>query len=530
MKKRVVCRVWCKVLALSLTVTLATLLFAGCSSNDTAQDAVDVSDETTAAVVDETAVVDEQELKYIFLFIGDGMGFPQASAYSVYQGTVANDFSGTTDEPTIDNIPQAENASFMEFPTVGAVTTYDASKFVTDSASAATAIASGVKTLDGSIGVDVNGESVPTIAEMIKEQKGYKIGIITTVSMNHATPAGFYAHVKSRGELVTIGEQLAESDFDFFGGGGINTKEDEERTAVMEKIAAAGYNIVDTKADILNLSADSGKTYAINEILATEDDITYSVDQEDDDLKLADFVRKGIDVIDNDTGFFMMVEGGKIDWAAHRNDAYTLINEVAELDAAVQEAVNFYNEHPDETLILVVGDHETGGMALGQNTTMYDTYYASMAKQQLSYDTFELEYLENYRENGTTFEAAMVDVKELFGLLMPGDPDAETDDTLLLTETDVEELKEAYESSMIPYDEREITKEYENKYSHYGYEPFQLMITRTVNSKVGIGWTSTAHSGLPVAIYAQGVGREEFDGFIDNTDICNTLKVLTSIE
>lgn len=468
--------------------------------------------------------------KYIFLFIGDGMGFPQASAYGIYQGTKEHNFTGTLAEPTPDNIPQAENASFMQFPTVGAVTTYDASKFVTDSASAATAIASGVKTLDGSIGVDAKGKEIPTIAELLKEQKDYKVGIITSVSLNHATPAGFYAHVKSRSDLVSIGEQLAESDFDFFGGGGINTKEDKEREAIMQKVEESGYTIVNKKNDILGLTNKSGKTVAINEVLASDDDINYSVDQKDDDLKLSDFVRKGIEVIDNEKGFFMMVEGGKIDWAAHYNDAYAAINEVKELEAAVDEAVKFYNEHPDETLILVTGDHETGGMALGQNTTFYDSYYASMDKQQLSYKKFTSEYLEKYREEGTKFEDAMKDIKELFGLLMPGDPDAETDATLLMTDYDVEQLKKAYEVSMIPYDEREITKEYENMYSSYNYEPFQLMITRTVNSKVGIGWSSTAHSALPVAIYGLGNGREMFDGFIDNTDICNNLKILAGVK
>ncbi len=515
-----------KMLALCLALMLAIMSLTACSgkNNDGSTEAVTDSKDTEEK---ETTV---KEPKYIFLFIGDGMGFPQASAYGVYKGTKDHNFTGTLDDPTIDNMPQAENASFMEFPSVGAVTTYDASKFVTDSASAATAIACGVKTLDGSIGVDAQGEKVSSIAEMLKEQKDYKIGIITTVSLNHATPAGFYAHVESRGDLVTIGEQLAESDFDFFGGGGINTKEDEERDAVMTKIEEAGYNVVNTKENIMSLSADSGKTVAINEILDTEDDIHYSIDQQADDLKLSDYVQKGIDVIDNDTGFFMMVEGGKIDWSAHRNDAYTTINEVKELESAVDVAVKFYNEHPEETLILVTGDHETGGMALGQNTTFYNTYYTAMDKQQLSFQVFNTEYLEKYRENSTSFEDAMKDVKEQFGLLMPGDPDAETDDTLLLTEDDVETLREAYDISMIPYDDRELTTEYENKYSSYDYEPFQLMITRIVNSKVGIGWSSTAHSGLPVAIYAQGTGREVFDGFIDNTDICNSLKELTGLK
>lgn len=517
------------VMFLILLLCLATL--AGCNNNaNKASNSPEATDSINETIDDTYESPDSaaKEPKYIFLFIGDGMGFSQASALGIYNGTTEHDFVGTADEPTVDNIPQAENPSFMDFPTVGAVTTYDASKFVTDSASAATAIASGVKTLDGAIGVDALGESVPSIAELLKENKDYKIGIITNVSLNHATPAGFYAHVNSRGDLVTIGEHLAESDFDFFGGGGIYIKDEADHAGVMEKISQAGYNVVNTKEEIMALSPDSGKTVAINEILDSSADITFSVDQEEGDLKLVDFVKKGIEVIDNDTGFFMMVESGKIDWAAHCNDAYTVINEVKELETAVEAAIEFYNQHPDETLILVTGDHETGGMALGQNTTFYDTYYTALDEQQISHNVYN-DYIEKYRENNTSFEDVMTEAKELFGLVMPDDKESENA-TLLLTKDDVATLKAAYTQSMIPPDDRDQTKEYANLYSTYGYEPLQLMITRIINSKVGIGWTSTAHSGIPVAIYSMGTGQEMFGTMIDNTDICNNLKILTGIE
>lgn len=147
---------------------------------------------------------------------------------------------------------------------------------------------------------------------------------------------------------------MIESGFDYFAGGGLlkPTGKNGDQKDLYEMAGEAGYNVVKTKADAEKINASSGKTIIIDETLADSDAMSYDMDLENGEWALKDYVKKGIEVLDNDTGFFMMVEGGKIDWACHANDAASTISDTVALDDAVKEAVKFYNEHPDETLIL----------------------------------------------------------------------------------------------------------------------------------------------------------------------------------
>lgn len=534
------------------TVILVLLIMMtaiwGCGKTTTDSNGI-INDESLTAEITTTeeestetvVMAEDQQVKtnvprYIFLFIGDGMSFPQVAALAHYNGTIDNRFSGTLANPTPENMPEAHMPSFVNFPVVGAATTYDASKFITDSASAATAIACSVKTLDGAVGVDPFNKKVPSIAELLKEQAGYKIGIVTSVSIDHATPAGFYAHVPNRNSFYDIGLDLIKSDFDFFGGGGFKQPEGKEKdkTSLLELAKESGYNIVNSYDEIKALNSSSGKTIAINPLLDNPGDMAldFTIDQQENDFRLSDYVQKAIDVLGSDDPFFIMAEGGKIDWACHANDAYTSIQEVKDLEVAVEVAVEFAKAHPDETLILVTGDHETGGFSMGYNGTQYDTYLYLLQKQQLSYKKFADDYVLNYLENNTPFETAMLDVKNLFGLIMPDDPEAEMmdDKSLVLTEKEVVQLQEAYRESMVPYDDRDRNKEYKTTYTMYEHEPFQIVITHILNSRAGLGWSSTAHSGLPVAVYAMGVGQDQFGNFYDNTDICKKVRSLVGIQ
>ena len=128
-----------------------------------------------------------------------------------------------------------------------------------------------------------------------------------------------------------------------------------------------------THAEADAIGTNTEKAILIDEDLADSDAMAYELDRTDDMWSLADYVAKGIEVLDNDTGFFMMCEGGKIDWACHANDAASSIHDTQALADAVQVAIDFAKEHPDETLILVTGDHETGGLTIGFAGTDYDT-------------------------------------------------------------------------------------------------------------------------------------------------------------
>jgi alkaline phosphatase len=450
------------------------------------------------------------QAKYLFLFIGDGMSYAQVHSAQVFKG------NNVVDEIDLDYI------NFSEFTNKGIANTHDATSFCPDSASTATSISSGFKTHSGVIGLGIDRSVVGTsIAEYAKEA-GRKVGIVSSVTLNHATPAAFYANVESRNEYYEIGKQMAASGFDYFAGGslGQRTGKDKDQVDLYEVLADAGYTVTETKADFEALTAEDGKVYAVSERLQDSGSMPYSIDMTEDDVTLADYVTKGIELLDNDEGFFMMVESGKIDWACHANDAATVVHEVLGLADAVQVAIDFAAEHPDETLILVTGDHETGGMTIGNATMGYDTAFDMLASQQMSYVDFDIAVKEAKETEGDFgFDTVQPLIEEEFGLVVQeevkeGD---ELESPFILSAFELDRLKDAFEQSMIEKDARESTQEMSVLYG--GYDPLSVTLTHILNNKAGIGWTSYAHTGVPVAVYANGAGAELFEGTYENTDI-----------
>ncbi len=269
---------------------------------------------------------------------------------------------------------------------------------------------------------------------------------------------------------------------------------------------------------------------AIDENLADSDSMAYAMDLQDGQWELADYVEKGIEILDNDNGFFMMVEGGKIDWACHANDAAASINDTLALDKAVQVAYKFYQENPAETLILVTGDHETGGLTIGFAGTNYDTYIKNLENQKISFAKFDSDYVKRYKENKTPFSQVLVDIKNNFGLMTADDVADATDDTLVLTEYELEKLETAYERTL-EVGTSSQSKMTQQEYVLYGtYEPLSVTITHILNNKSGIAFTSYSHTGLPVPVFAIGNGSSLFEGYYDNTDIFKKLSTLTGIK
>ena len=460
--------------------------------------------------------------KYVFLFIGDGMGTAQIQSARFYQGTATNNGAVTEAE-----------LSFTQFPEVGSVTTYDSTSFCPDSASTATSIATGHKTESGVINMCPWTRDVPyeTIAEKLHKQRGYKVGVISSVNIDHATPAAFYAHQKSRKNYYDIGVELANSGFEYFAGGEFQKVNGDGTVPNNHEVAAqAGYNVVTTQAGAAALAAGAGKTLIIAENLADGKAMNYAMDAAPGEWQLTDYVRKGIELLDNKKGFFLMTESGKIDWACHANDAAASIHDVLEMSNAVQAAVEFYNMHPNETLILVTADHETGGMGIGYKTTNYDTFLTNLTHQKMSYAKFDSTYVEGYIANKTPFEEAMADVKANFGLTLPTDPDAASAGKLLLTDYEVENLRKAYERTLNVGADAQKNMSQED-YELYGtYIPFSMAVCHTINHKSGMDHTTYAHTGAPVNIYAKGVGAEKFRGVFDNTEIYYKLAELTKVQ
>ena len=506
-------KLFSKAAALACTAAMALNLTA-CSTVNTETTAKQTQG-TTASVTQLST--ETKTPKYIFLFIGDGMSYPQVQSTNYYLSALENEG---------DILKSSSHLSFMNFPVSGSAQTYDSTSFCPDSASTATSISTGHKTYSGTINMDETGTTAyETIAEKLKEQRDYNIGVISSVNLNHATPAAFYSHQVSRGNYYEIGQELIESDFEYFAGGGLlsPTGKEEDQKDLYELAAESGYKVVKTQAEAEKVNADTEKVIIIDEHLADSDAMAYELDRPEDAWSLADYVDKGIEVLDGDEGFFMMVEGGKIDWACHANDAASTLWDTQALADAVDEAIEFYNEHPDETLILVTGDHETGGLTIGFAGTDYDTFLTNLENQKISYAKYDSDYVAKYKENGTSFEDVLKDVESLFGLKTEGD----ADDTLVLTEYEKGVLKAAYDKTMSGSEE-ELNQQ---EYVLYGtYEPLTVTITHLLNNKSGISFSSYAHTGLPVPVFAKGAGQELFEGYYDNTDIYFNLAELTDVE
>ncbi len=451
------------------------------------------------------SAIEAKPVKYVFLFIGDGMSIPQRMM-------------------TEEFLKRTENRGLLinRLSNQAITTTSSANSFITDSAASGTAIACGEKTNNGRIGMDTTGEKrLQSVAEVARDS-GRKVGIVTSVTLNHATPAVFYAHESSRGKLYQIGLDLITSNFDYFGGGGIgahNDKKDKHYKGDIYDLAKeAGYIVSRTPEEFAKLKSGTGKVISVG----AEGALPYAIDSTENTLKLADFTRQGIELLDNPKGFFMMVEGGKIDWMCHANDAATTLREVVNFDNAVQVAYDFAQKHPDETLIVVTGDHETGGLTLGFAGTGYKSYIELMSAQTCSRDTMNQRFkaLQN-----PTFEQVKPMITEMTGLVFASADGTRQKGGLNLTKIEEKTLEKAFAKQF------NLPSKDSNEPDYVSYDknkgnPLSTTMVRILNNKSSVAWTSGAHTALPVSTTACGVEAGLFSGMIDNTDIAKRLKLV----
>ena len=446
--------------------------------------------------------------KYVFLFIGDGMGMPQRM--------VSEDFSRR-----IGRGPLAMNA----LPYQGLTRTASADKLITDSAAAATAIACGVKANNCALGVAPDGRRVESVAELAK-RKGMKVGIVTTVTIVHATPAAFYAHRKNRGEIYRIALDLVSSGFDYFAGGGVYNKYDDRKDSryrgnVFDLARAAGYTVVREKGPLLALRPGAGKVWGV----FNDEALEFDIDTEPRYPTLKEMVAKGVELLDGPDGFFMMAEGGKIDYAAHANDAATTAREIIAMDDAVKVACAFAERHPSDTLIVVTGDHETGGLAMGYVGTGYKFHIQLLAYQKCSTEAF-MKRIHGMllKAPDMPFEAVKPLVTENFGLLFDASAAKTADERLLvLSASEIKELAAAYAADVIFARTRQKET---RKHDVRRRQKFAATARRLLCNHTGVGWSSSAHTALPTTTTAQGCGAEKFIGLTENSDIALRLKEL----
>ncbi len=433
--------------------------------------------------------------KFVFLFIGDGTG--------IAQRMLADEFMRRE---------TGEGIFINTLPNRAITITRSANSFITDSAASGTAIATGKKTNNGWIGMSPTGERLESVATFAKKQEK-KVGIISTVTINHATPASFYGFVDSRKKYYQLGLDLIYSNFDYFAGGGIADADDSKhinyKGNLYDLVAKAGYTVViEDNAKFKALKPSDGKVL----VSVSKSAMKNVIDKNDGDTTLADLVAKGIELLDNPKGFFMMAEGGQIDTMCHRNDGASALYEAIDFDNAVKVAYEFYKKHPDDTLIVVTADHETGGLTLGLGATGYSVYYERLKRQKMSAGAFEKALVSLAQKEGEAFniDKASKFITENFGLKFEGD---EKSDYAVLNKDEIEDLSNSYKKYV---DSRKDPKRYA--------ESISKILREAMSKRAGIGWTTTSHTAHPIDTSAIGAGAEVFNGQIDNTDIAIILK------
>jgi len=438
----------------------------------------------------------EPKAKYVFLFIGDGMGTTQVYSAELYLAS-------------LNGNRKTDNLNFSKFPVQSHMTTYSSDSWITCSSASGTALATGFKTNNGVLGKDssltINFE---TVAEKAKKA-GFKVGILSSVGINHATPASFYAHQNSRNMYYEIALDLPLSNFDYFGGGGFMTPKgkDEQLPDAYENAEKAGYTYVHSLEAIQQIKNGNDKILAVNPFLLNKAEFAWEIDGVKESVSLAEFTKKGIEVVNNPKGFFMMVEGGKIDWACHANDGAASVREVLAFEAAVAEAVNFYKLHPDETLIIVTADHETGGMILGNEN---EPNLGLLKNQNISAQEFG-RLLVNVQQSNpkATFEQILELVQQHFGL-------GDASKGLSLSTKEMALLEKAFNETFNGSKGLDPDKEYLDINANKTIPDIAVYL---LNRKAGISWTSNDHSATPVPVRVIGQGQQYFTAPIDNSDI-----------
>lgn len=440
------------------------------------------------------ALLSVAQAKYVFFFIGDGMGPHQVLATEMYLAEL---------EGRIGRTPLL----MTTFPYSGQVATFSTSSGITDSAASGTCLATGIKTNNGMIGQGPDTTDVVSVATRLKEQ-GWGVGIMTTVTIDHATPSAHYAHTPSRNNYYIIGTQLTESDFDFFGGSGFSRPQDKNNPS-----APNLYDLCQEKGYLLagGYAAAKANVGAPKMIVVPEECLAdrsrgagalpYAIDRQEGDLSLAQIVEVAIEQLGQHERFFMMAEGGKIDYASHANDGGTVLREVQDFDNAIKVAYDFYMQHPDETLIVITADHETGGMALGNSD--YVLNLKVLAEQKCSSDLLsdQLGNLQKQEGAALTWEQ----VKEVLAR-----------NTGLYAAVEVNEEEDAV-----------LQTAYGEMMQHIGvqktlYKDINALASKALsilNQKSRLGWTSHGHTASAVPVFAIGVGAERFTGWHDNTEI-----------
>lgn len=410
------------------------------------------------------------KVKNVIFMIGDGMGNSYTSGYRYYKANGGERFVSQTE---FDKYLVGQQATYPEDPKSN----------VTDSASAATAMAAGVKTYNNAIGLDNDLSDTESVLERAKK-KGKSTGLVATSEITHATPAGYGAHEATRKSMDRIADDYFDEKIDgkhkidVLLGGGSKLFERDERNLVKE-FEKDGYSHVTDKK---SLEADSRDQ--ILGLFATGG-LPKMIDRTDETPSLADMTDAAIKRLDkNKDGFFLMVEGSQIDWAGHSNDIVGAMSEMEDFEAAFKKAVEFA-EKDGETIVIATADHSTGGLSIAADDVYnWDTKPIHQAKRTPDFMAEEI------LEKG--------DVKKTLKDYIEFD----------LTDEEIASVEKTVK------DAQELNKTNNEK----AVDAVAIPIRKIFDVHSNTGWTTKGHTGEDVNVYAFGPQSDLFKGQIENTD------------
>ena len=425
-----------------------------------------------------------QSPKYIFYYIGDGMGMGPIVAAQNYNRLILKN-----DKPL----------TMMQMPVVGWALTYSASSDITDSAAAGTALATGSKTKNYMLGMNADTVAVTSIAKILHDS-GYGVAIATSVAPDDATPGAFFAHVPNRSMTYQIGCDMAASGYEFVAGAGLRgTETDGKPNDLLDRFAAEGVQIVRGPEGAASITA--ARALLLNNEGSSRSNIGYTIDSIQGTLTLPLIASTALKQLERTSPdkFFMMIEGGNIDHALHGNDAGASIKEIINFDEALKVAYDFYLAHPDETLIVVTADHDTGGMAIVRSGGIGNIDYQKVSKEEFS--NFCKAMLKT--RNIFTWDDMKAYMSENLGFFTH----------IPVSEADETKLKKLFDDTF------ELRNTADQKTLYANFNAFAVEVFNMFNNAVGVTFCTTSHAGNAVPVFAVGVGADLFKGFNNNTDL-----------
>ena len=406
--------------------------------------------------------------KYVFLMIGDGMG---PGTVQIYNQLFPNN-------------------NLKKFAAPVLTGTNNVFGKTTDSAASGTALACGIKTYNKAIAMTKNKKPVTSLAKLLKKQQ-WKVGIISTVGINDATPSAHYANSNSRGEVAAITSAIAPSNFDFFGISTLKGLPDSAMVKLKKDLLKNKYQVVDGKN--MNTLKPGNKNVVIS---GTNVPLL-----KPGSPRLCDVTAKAAELLSaGNSSFFLMVEGGAIDSGNHANDAGRAIKEMIEFDAAVGAALRFAAAHPEETLIIITADHDTGGLTFKEPSRLDSKFHL---KQKL--------FLAGLTSLAVKLKAAKVPAGEIIKKLAA---------QLGIENITADEQKRLdYACELFLSGKSTKTDKFTASMGYGRYNPLAVEIFRTRDRRNGFFYTTFGHTNAKVTTFTQGPGSENFKAPLENSDI-----------